>query len=55
MEATSINKSYSGRVFDAAALELVRGILRAHAGASRQQLSYRGGARRSTGASPTAA
>jgi hypothetical protein len=28
-------------VFDAAALEQVRGILRAHAGASRQQLSYR--------------
>jgi hypothetical protein len=41
MEATPTNKRYSGRVFDAAALEQVRGILRAHAGASRQQLSYR--------------
>jgi hypothetical protein len=41
MEATPINKRYSGRVFDAAALEQVRGILRAHAGASRHQLSYR--------------
>jgi hypothetical protein len=41
MEATSSGKRYSGRVFDAAALEQVRGILRAHAGASRQQLSYR--------------
>jgi len=41
MEATSSGKCYSGRVFDAAALEQVRGILRAHAGASRQQLSYR--------------
>ncbi|MBK1724573.1 DUF4338 domain-containing protein [Thiocystis violacea] len=41
MEATPTNKRYSGRVFDAAALEHVRGILRAHAGASRQQLSYR--------------
>ena len=41
MEATSTPKRYSGRIFDAAALEQVRGILRAHAGASRQQLSYR--------------
>jgi len=41
MEATSTSKRYSGRVFDAVALEQVRGILRAHAGASRQQLSYR--------------
>jgi hypothetical protein len=41
MEATPTNKRYSGRVFDAAALEQVRSILRAHAGASRQQLSYR--------------
>jgi hypothetical protein len=41
MEATPTNKRYSGRVFDAAALDQVRGILRAHAGASRQQLSYR--------------
>ena len=41
METTPTNKRYSGRVFDAAALEQVRGILRAHAGASRQQLSYR--------------
>jgi hypothetical protein len=41
MEATPTNKRYSGRVFDAAALEQVRGILRTHAGASRQQLSYR--------------
>ena len=41
MEATWTNKRYSGRVFDAATLEQVRGILRAHAGASRQQLSYR--------------
>ena len=41
MEATATNKRYSARVFDAAALEQVRDILRAHAGASRQQLSYR--------------
>ncbi len=41
MESTPTNKRYSGRVFDAAALDQVRGILRAHAGASRQQLSYR--------------
>jgi len=41
MEATSTNKRYSGRLFDAAALEQVRDILRAHPGASRQQLSYR--------------
>ena len=41
MEATATSKRYSGRVFDAATLEQVRGILRAHAGASRQQLSYR--------------
>ena len=41
MDATSTNKRYSGRVFDAAALEQVRDILRAQAGASRQQLSYR--------------
>ncbi len=41
MDAIAIRKRYSGRVFDAAALEQVRGILRAHAGASRQQLSYR--------------
>jgi hypothetical protein len=41
METTPTNKRYSGRVFDAAALEQVRGILRAHAGASRQQLRYR--------------
>jgi hypothetical protein len=41
MDATAISKRYSGRVFDAAVLEQVRGILRAHAGASRQQLSYR--------------
>ena len=41
MEATPTDKRYSGRVFDAAALEQIRGILRAHAGASRQQLSYR--------------
>ena len=41
MEATSTNKRYSGRVFDAAALEEVRGIIRAHPAASRQQLSYR--------------
>ena len=41
MEATSTSKRYSGRVIDAAVLEQIRGILRAHAGASRQQLSYR--------------
>lgn len=41
MEATLTSTRYSGRVFDAAALEQVRGILRTHAGASRQQLSYR--------------
>jgi hypothetical protein len=41
MEATSASKRYSGRVFDAAALAQVRGILRAYAGSSRQQLSYR--------------
>jgi hypothetical protein len=41
MEATSTSKRYSGRVFDAATLERVRGILRAHADASRQQLSCR--------------
>jgi hypothetical protein len=41
MEATSTDKRYSGRLFDAAAIERVRGILRKHAGASRQQLSYR--------------
>ncbi|MEA1053101.1 hypothetical protein U5801_25305 [Lamprobacter modestohalophilus] len=34
-------KRYSGRVFDAAALEQIRAILRTQAGASRQQLSYR--------------
>ncbi|MEA1053941.1 hypothetical protein U5801_29625, partial [Lamprobacter modestohalophilus] len=34
-------KRYSGRVFDAAALEQIRVILRTQAGASRQQLSYR--------------
>jgi len=41
MDATSTNNRYSGRVFDAATLGQVRDILRAHAGASRQQLSYR--------------
>jgi hypothetical protein len=41
METTSTGKRYSGRAFDAAALEQVRGILRAHAGASRQQLNDR--------------
>jgi hypothetical protein len=41
MEAPSTSKRYSGRVFDAAAIEQVRDTLRAHAGASRQQLSYR--------------
>ena len=41
MEARSTNKRYSGRLFDAAALEQVRDILRAHPGASRQQLSHR--------------
>jgi len=41
MEATSSGERYSGRVYDAAALDQVRGILRTHAGASRQQLSYR--------------
>jgi hypothetical protein len=41
MEAIPTNERYSGRVFDAATLEQVRGTLRTHAEASRRQLSYR--------------
>ena len=41
METPSPSKRYSGRMLDAAVLEQVRGILRAHVGTSRQQLGYR--------------
>ena len=41
MESPSSNKRYSGRVFGPPEIERVREIIRAHPGASRQQLSYR--------------
>jgi hypothetical protein len=41
MESPRSNKRYSGRVFGPPEIEQVRDIICAHAGASRQQLSYR--------------
>jgi hypothetical protein len=41
MESPSSNKRYSGRVFGPPEIDRVREIIRAHPGASRQQLSYR--------------
>lgn len=41
MDASPTGKRYSGRVFGPPEIERVRAIIRAHPGASRQQLSYR--------------
>ncbi len=41
MESASPTKRYSGRAFDAQAIEKIRTLIQAHPGTSRQQLSYR--------------
>ena len=41
MKSTSPGKRYSGRVFDAQAIEQIRALIQAHPGTNRQQLSYR--------------
>jgi hypothetical protein len=41
MESASPTKRYSGRTFDAQAIEQIRSLIQAHPDTSRQQLSYR--------------